>query len=164
MAEAALRAEMRRQGTFAPVVSVGIGARRTGQPIDPRARREGTRRGIDMSGYRVKKLAPHHFRQASHIFVMDRQNLADVQALAPADCTAAISLLLDTLNDHKGREITDPYRGTQQDFARVWRQCAMAAREIAKAMLPACCETWVYWRSKNYFALLSILSRMRSSF
>jgi hypothetical protein len=35
MAEAALRAEMRRQGTFAPVVSVGIGARRTGQPIDP---------------------------------------------------------------------------------------------------------------------------------
>jgi protein-tyrosine phosphatase len=87
-----------------------------------------------MSGYRVKKLAPHHFRQASHIFVMDRQNLADVQALAPADCTAAISLLLDTLNDHKGREITDPYRGTQQDFARVWRQCAMAARKY-----PGCC-------------------------
>jgi protein-tyrosine phosphatase len=83
-----------------------------------------------------EKLAPHHFRQASHIFVMDRQNLADVRALAPADCTAGISLLLDTLNDHKGREITDPYRGTQQDFARVWRQCAMAAREIAKQLPP----------------------------
>lgn len=136
MAEAALRAEMRRTGTMAPVLSVGIGARRIGQAVDKRARREGFVRGIDMSSYRVKKLASHHFRQASHIFVMDRQNLADVRALAPADCTAGISLLLDTLNDHKGREIADPYRGTQQDFTRVWRQCAMAAREIAKQLPP----------------------------
>jgi protein-tyrosine phosphatase len=140
MAEAALRAEMRRTGTMAPVLSVGIGARRIGQAVDKRARREGFVRGIDMSSYRVKKLAPHHFWQASHIFVMDRQNLADVRALAPADCTAGISLLLDTLNDHKGREIADPYRGTQKDFAHAWHQCAIAAREIARQLPHPFCD------------------------
>lgn len=117
MAEAALRAEMRRTGTMAPVLSVGIGARRIGQAVDKRARREGFVRGIDMSSYRVKKLAPHHFRQASHIFVMDRQNLADVRALAPADCTAQTHLLLDTADDQNRHEIADPYRCTQKHFA-----------------------------------------------
>jgi protein-tyrosine-phosphatase len=91
MAEAALRAEMRRTGTMAPVVSVGS-ARRIGQAVDKRARREGFVRGIDMSSYRVKKLAPHHFRQASHIFVMDPPEPRRCAGLAPADCTAGISL------------------------------------------------------------------------
>jgi protein-tyrosine phosphatase len=53
--------------------------------------------------------APGHvedFNRFDLILAMDRQNLADLEALAPADTTAELRLFLDPLG---GGDVPDPY-------------------------------------------------------
>lgn len=65
--------------------SAGTGDWHVGQAPDQRAIRSALTNGIDISNQRAQHFQTHFFDRYDRIFVMDRQNLRDVLALAKSD-------------------------------------------------------------------------------
>ncbi len=65
--------------------SAGTGDWHVGQAPDQRAIRTALTNGIDISNQRAQHFQTHFFDRYDRIFVMDRQNLRDVLALAKSD-------------------------------------------------------------------------------
>ncbi len=99
----AAEAVMRAHAPGLELDSAGTGAWHAGSPPDPRALAEGLRRGIDYNDLRARRVELDDYSKFDIIFAMDRQNLADLKARAPKDCTARIELFLGD------REVPDPY-------------------------------------------------------
>jgi len=134
LAEAALRAAAARTGLPLHVDSAGTGSWHVGDPPDPRAQAEALRHGIDISGYRGRQVSPGDFTKFDRIFALDRQNLADLQAIAPGHATAEVSLLLDVVPDLAGRSVADPYFGGAEGFETTWHEVSRAAEAIIERM------------------------------
>jgi len=132
LAEAAFRAEAARIGLDVEVDSAGIGGWHVGDPPDPRARKVAKRHGIDISGYRGRKVSQHDFMRFSHIVALDRENLADLQAMRPRDATAKLSLLLDHVKGREGENVADPYYGDDGDFEVTWGDVTQGAKSLAQ--------------------------------
>lgn len=132
LAEAALRAEAERAGLDLTIDSAGTGDWHVGNPPDSRALAEARRHGIDISAYRARQITPEDFRRFTHILALDRSNLEHLQAMAPADASASLSLLLDHVEGYEGQAVADPYFGAADGFAETWRQVSMAARALAE--------------------------------
>lgn len=130
LAEAAFRAEARRQGLDAAVDSAGTGGWHAGEPPDPRAQAAARRGGEDISGYRARKVTVRDFRRFTHIVAMDQANLEALEAMRPPDATATLSLMLD----HAGRpgaSVEDPYYGEDDGFDVTWAEVTAGARGLA---------------------------------
>lgn len=134
LAEAAFRREAQSAGLDIPVDSAGTGDWHVGKPPDPRARAEAMRHGIDISHYRARQVSLRDFGRFSHILAADHQNLADLRAMAPPDCFAALSLLLDHVEGLEGQAVADPYFGEEDGFAETWRQVSLAAQALARKL------------------------------
>ncbi|MDR2858112.1 MAG: low molecular weight phosphotyrosine protein phosphatase [Novosphingobium sp.] len=134
LAEAAFREEAARAGLDATADSAGTGDWHVGTAPDRRALAEALRHGLDISGYRARQVSPEDFRRFTHILALDRQNLADLQAIAPADATASLSLLLDHVDGRKGCSVADPYFGADEGFAETWREVHLAAQALVRAL------------------------------
>ena len=78
------------------------------------------------------RVKPSDFSRFSHIFALDRQNLSDLEALAPSGATATVSLLLDEVPGLAGRSVADPYFGEADGFAETWREVSLAAQALAR--------------------------------
>ncbi len=130
LAEAALRAEAERVGRALTVDSAGTGNWHEGNPPDRRAQATALRHGSDISGYRARQIRVEDFRRFDHIFALDRDNLARLQAIAPADATARLGLLLDLVPGREGTGVQDPYYGDDDGFERTWGEVSTAARAI----------------------------------
>ena len=128
LAEAALRA--RAQGLGWEIDSAGTGGWHAGDPPDPRAQAAALRHGIDISGYRARQVGQADFTRFSHIFALDRQNLADLRRLRPAGTGARLALLLDMVPGMQGREVADPYYGDAAGFETTWAEVDAAAAAI----------------------------------
>lgn len=128
LAEAALTAEAGRASLSILVESAGTSGWHVGDPPDRRAQATAARHGIDISGYRGRRVESADFRHFTHIFALDAQNLADLRRVAPADATAEIALLLDQVDQWQGRSVADPYYGGQDDFETTWTEVEAAAR------------------------------------
>jgi protein-tyrosine phosphatase len=134
LAEAAFRAEADRLGLDWQIDSAGTGDWHLGHAPDPRAQAEALRHGIDISHYRARKVVPDDFRRFDHILALDHKNLADLQAMKPADATGRISLLLDHVPGGAGRSVADPFYADEVAFAVTWAEVAEAARHLAEEM------------------------------
>ncbi len=73
------------QGLDWVIDSAGTGDWHVGQAPDQRAIRTALTNGIDISNQRAQHFQTHFFDRYDRIFVMDRQNLRDVLALAKSD-------------------------------------------------------------------------------
>ena len=131
MAEAAFRREAELRGLLCQVDSAGTGSWHVGNPPDPRAQAETLRHGIDISGYRARQAEPADFLSFTHIYALDRDNLADLRRIAPAGSIAELTLLLDHVPGLEGRAVADPYFGGAEGFSETWRQVSLAARALA---------------------------------
>jgi protein-tyrosine phosphatase len=127
LAEAAFRAEAARAALVADADSAGTGDWHVGEPPDPRAQKTARRHGIDISGYRGRQVEAADFRKFTHIFALDRDNLANLRRLAPADAMARVGLLLDLVPDRVGEAVADPYYGDEAAFETTWNDVAAAA-------------------------------------
>ncbi len=134
LAEGALRAELTARGLGWEVDSAGTGDWHVGNPPDPRAIEEAARRGVDIACLRARQVVPKDFTRFTHIFALDDKNLADLRALAPADGTAHLSLLLDMVPGHEGGSVADPYFGDDSGFARTWDEVSLAARTLVERL------------------------------
>ena len=130
LAEAAFRAHAAQAGLDTVIDSAGIGAWHVGEPPDRRAQAVAHRHGVDISRYRGRQVEPADFGRFSHIFALDRDNLAGLRRMAPVDATAEVGLLLDLVPGLEGQSVADPYYGEDAGFEQTWRQVEAAARAL----------------------------------
>src|SRR3990167_7982914 len=117
LAEAAFRLEAERVGLDFEIDSAGTANWHVGKAPDPRSVAVAREAGIDISHLTARQVVQDDFRRFDHIFALDRKNLADLKAMMPADATAQVSLLLQTMPDRKSDDVDDPYYGSADAFA-----------------------------------------------
>jgi protein-tyrosine phosphatase len=123
-------------GVAIEVESAGTGAWHAGELRDRRSRALGERRGIPLAG-RARQFTAADFERFDHVVAMDRQNLADLRALAPdAASRAKVTLLraYEPAGPRAGAEadldVPDPYHGGEDGFDRVFDICLSACRAL----------------------------------
>jgi protein-tyrosine phosphatase len=131
LAEAAFRAEAKRVGLDAEADSAGTGDWHVGEPPDPRARALALAKGLPIDHLRARQLTRADFSRFTHIFALDRQNLADIRMAAPSGATAHVGLLLDEVPGRAGQAVADPYFGEEDGFEVTWRDVSEAAKALA---------------------------------
>ena len=131
LAEAAFRAEAERVGLDAEVDSAGTGGWHRGEPPDRRAIAAARRNGADISNLRARQVRAEDFERFDLIVALDRENLADLEAIRPEGSRAALSLLLDHGPGREGEAVADPYYGDDSHFDTTWRDVTEAARALA---------------------------------
>lgn len=134
LAEAAFREEAKRLGLDVEVDSAGTGGWHAGEAPDRRAIAVARKHGVDISGYRARKVTAADFRRFDHIFALDLENLADLQRLKPGDATASLSLLMDHVPGHEGEAVADPWYGGPKDFEITWADVTLAAKHLAQEL------------------------------
>jgi len=115
------------------VDSAGTGDWHAGDPPDRRAQAVAKRHGADVSILRARQVEEEDFRRFDRIFALDHSNLAALQAIAPSDGTAELSLLMDVVPGREGDEVHDPYYGNESEFEVTWEDVSAAAAELIKA-------------------------------
>ena len=93
------------------VDSAGTGNWHVGNPPDSRAQQAAEGRGLNISGLRGRQVSHHDFGEFDYILAMDRSNLADLKAMAPASFSDRISLFLSHTENYQEDEVPDPYYG-----------------------------------------------------
>ena len=131
LAEAALRAEAQRLRLDLIVDSAGTGNWHAGEPPDERAQRTALRNGVDISALRARQVTRTDFRRFTHIVALDRDNLAALERLRPADGTAELLLLLDAVEGRRGEAVADPYFGDATGFDATWADAVAGAKGLA---------------------------------
>ncbi|TGV64129.1 low molecular weight phosphotyrosine protein phosphatase, partial [Mesorhizobium sp. M00.F.Ca.ET.158.01.1.1] len=86
LAEGVLRAVLAERGYGGDMVldSAATSGWEVGSAPDPRSIAVATSHGIDLSGQRARRITPADFHRFDLILGMDRSNVADLKALAPA--------------------------------------------------------------------------------
>ena len=132
LAEAALREELAAAGLGDKVTvdSAGTGDWNVGKGPDPRMLRAAGAAGLEYGGT-ARMIAQADLADSDLILVMDRQNLADVQALAPDEQTRDKVQLYLAYAGQGDVEVPDPYHGTDEDFQAV----VPIVRDAAKAIV-----------------------------
>jgi protein-tyrosine phosphatase len=134
LAEAAFRARADKAGLDVTIDSAGTGDWHVGGPPDHRAQATAKRHGIDISGYRARQVATEDFIRFTHIFALDRDNLANLRQLAPAGSRASVGLLLDLIPGMVGQPVADPYFGDEAGFEVTWSEVDRAAQALAETL------------------------------
>jgi len=132
LAEAAFRAEAARVGLDVDADSAGVGGWHAGEPPDRRAQAVARRHGVDISGYRARKVVAEDFRRFTHVIALDHENLAALEALRPQDGTAELKLLLDYVKGREGEAVDDPWYGPASSFEVTWLEVKQAAEGLVK--------------------------------
>jgi protein-tyrosine phosphatase len=132
LAEAAFRREAERLGLDVEIDSAGTGDWHIGYPPDPRAAAVASRNGIDISNLKARLVTADDFRRFDHIVALDSRNLADLEALRPADASAKLSLLLDHVEGREGQAVADPYHGDDSHFDAAWADVSAGAEGLAR--------------------------------
>ncbi len=107
--------------------SAGTGNWHVGEGPDPRSTRTARQHGIDISKQICRQFRISDFDDYDVIYVMDKNNLADVLSLARNNQDAAkVKLLLDN------KEVPDPYHNDSQ-FEPVFKMVEEGCKAIVKA-------------------------------
>ena len=143
MAEVVLRAELERAGLSGRVEvdSAGTGDWHVGEPMDPRASAELSRRGYDGARHRARQFEPSWFDRYDLVVAMDESNLTQLRRMAP-DAQAADRIVLLRRFDPalasrpsaRDLDVPDPYYGEPEKYALVFDLVQPAARGLAEQL------------------------------
>ena len=100
------------------VDSAGTADWHTGKGPDPRTCEAALKRGYDLSKLQARQATAEDFHNFDLILAMDKSNLANLEALRPANSRAELDLLLQRY-DLPRSEVPDPYYGGEQGFEDV---------------------------------------------
>ncbi len=117
------------------VDSAGTHSYHIGHQPDPRSQAAARQANVDIAGDRSRKIRSEDFHQYHEILVMDKLNLNDVRAQAPAGSPAVIQLIMDDLPDYGLREVPDPYYGGETGFTRVVDMLDQVAAAICQRLI-----------------------------
>ncbi len=99
--------------------SAGVGHWHVGKSPDPRAMEAASSRGLDLSDQIARTITSEDFGSFDYIMAMDRDNLSELQKMAPPETRAEIELFLDYAHHSEEDEVPDPYYGGPNGFERV---------------------------------------------
>lgn len=117
----------------ATVDSAGTGNWHVGEPPYAPMQQAARARGHDLSRQRARQVTAEDFHRFDLILAMDESNLADLQAIRPADSHADLALFLDVLENGPA-DVPDPYY--TRDFDGVVRLIERAAAKWAERLAP----------------------------
>jgi len=126
-AEAVLR---KLAGDHMTVDSAGTGGWHISDPPYGPAIKAAKARGYDLSKLRARKFDVQDFQNFGLILAMDRQNLADIEALRPQGSKTPVCLMLDFAPEVAASEVPDPYY--TGDFDEALDLIEHAARGVLK--------------------------------
>ena len=98
--------------------SAGTGNYHLGQPPDRRAIAAAAQRGIDIGELRARQAMPVDFERFDYIIAMDRENVYDLEAIAPPGASGKIRLFMEFAKSWHSPNIPDPYYGGRSGFDR----------------------------------------------
>lgn len=124
-----------RLGGAIAVESAGTAAHHLGEPADARARRAARQRGVSLSG-RARRFEADDFARLDLVLAMDRENLAQLEALRAGRPFAGRLALLRSFDPlaPPGAEVPDPYYGGEHGFEAVLDLCEAACRGLLEAI------------------------------
>jgi len=135
MAEGALRLALGDAVAGWRIDSAGTGNWHAGAPPDPRAIAAAGRHGADIAGLRARQVTGADFERFDLILAMDRQNLAQLERLQPANASARLMLALDWVPGRRGQSVADPYYGDDGGFAQTWADVSAVAAALRAAQI-----------------------------
>ncbi|MEM1270217.1 MAG: low molecular weight protein-tyrosine-phosphatase [Bacteroidota bacterium] len=102
--------------------SAGTGAWHAGEAPDARMRETARRHGVSIDEQRARQLVSADLSRYDHIFVMDRSNLRNAQALDRSGRHAGKIRLFRDFDPNPGdRNVPDPYYGGADGFETVYQ-------------------------------------------
>ncbi len=107
----------RQNGLSMEIASAGTIAYHQGNPPDPRSQAETKKHGINISMQKSRLLSVKDLNYYDYIIAMDKQNLADIQAIKPKSCFAKIRLLHHATKE----DVIDPYYLAEDGFAKTYQ-------------------------------------------
>lgn len=114
--------------------SAGTAGWHTGKGPDPRSCAMAGRYGIDITGLRARQIRREDFERFRYVIALDRDNLKDIRAMAPAGHSASVKLLLDFVPGMEGQPVPDPYYGDEADFEETFRLARLGCEALLKAV------------------------------
>jgi protein-tyrosine phosphatase len=135
-AEAVMRGIAAREAPELAITvdSAGTANYHLGSPPDRRSQATARKRDYDLSGLRARQVRAEDFATFDLILAMDRSNLQDLLAMAPAGARGKIQLFLDYAPEQPLREVPDPYYGGAVDFDDVLDLSESAARGLLRRL------------------------------
>lgn len=127
MAEGAFRLAAKNAGLTCEVDSAGTAGYHVGDPPDWRAVKVAAANCVDISAATGRQLTAQDFDRFSHIFALDKANLAGIKAMQPRGGRAQVAMLMDAVKGREGEAVKDPYYGNIGDFEAVWAEVTQAA-------------------------------------
>jgi len=132
-AEGVMRHLLREEGLEDEITidSAGTGAWHVGNPPDRRATAAAAARGIVLEGA-ARQVRPSDFDDYDLLLAADRENLADLRAIAPDDEARAKVRLLREFDPHShgDLDVPDPYYGGPGGFEEVLDLVEAACRGL----------------------------------
>jgi low molecular weight protein-tyrosine phosphatase len=138
-AEAVMRGLVREAGLEDEIEldSAGIGDWHVGHAPDARATEAAARRGVTLAGS-ARQVRPRDFDDFDLLLAMDRDNYAELRALAPdAAAQEKVHMLREFDPESAGApdlDVPDPYYGGAQGFETVLDQVEAACRGLLDAV------------------------------
>ncbi|MCA0035180.1 MULTISPECIES: low molecular weight protein-tyrosine-phosphatase [unclassified Mesorhizobium] len=132
LAEGVLRTALAERGLGRDILldSAATSGWEIGSAPDPRSMAIAVHHGIDISALRARRITPQDFHRFDLILGMDRSNVRDLKALAPAVMRDRVHLFLD-FAEGKPRDVPDPYYDGEDAFAEVYRMIREASEALA---------------------------------
>ena len=134
-AEGVMRALVREAGLEGEIEidSAGTGGWHAGAPPDERATTVAGRRGVTLEGA-ARQVRPDDFERYDMLLAADRENLADLRALAPTEAARAKVRLLREFDPGSAGapdlDVPDPYYGGPDGFDDVLDLVEAACRGL----------------------------------
>jgi protein-tyrosine phosphatase len=124
------------------VVSAGTGDWHVGNPMDRRAAALLTAHGYDASKHTARQFEKVWFEDVDVVLAMDSDNLADLEAVRPADHEDGRLLMFRAFDPASrgelDRDVPDPYYGGDDGFetvlAMVERTCDAIVAELRRVV------------------------------
>jgi len=116
------------------VDSCGTGAWHVGSTPDRRAVAAAARRGYDLGSLRARQVQPEDFETFDYILAMDRDNLADLEAMRPDDFPGHLGLFLAFAREGAPADVPDPYYGGDAGFEEVLDLIESASEGLLRSL------------------------------
>ncbi len=99
--------------------SAGTHAYHIGNPPDPRSQQAASKRNIDLSTQRARKVNTDDFEEFDYVIAMDMSNMDDLQAICPIGLEDKVHPFLSFSANTRVKEVPDPYYGSGNGFETV---------------------------------------------
>jgi protein-tyrosine phosphatase len=96
--------------------SAGTHSYHVGHEPDTRAIDTAANFGVEIGQLRARKVKTADFQNFDLIIAMDRNNLANLQALQPPDSSARVKMMMEFHPEGQPQEVPDPYYGGIDGF------------------------------------------------